>query len=126
MIEVTEDYRRINRVITWKPVFISSEWVYLIERDNGQDVGVWGFQEYRDGYRFHAGMGEDCRGKDAIESLKRAIAWMFENTKASVIYALIPDNGKASRATAVVVIHAGLCYKNKVDGQRLFEVIKNG
>ena len=107
MIEQTQDYRRVNRLATWQPVFISNDWEYLVEKNNELDLGVWGFQPDGDGYRVHAGMGKDCLGKKAIESLKNAIAWIFKNTESKAVYAVIPEENKPA---SVVAIGAGLCY----------------
>jgi hypothetical protein len=121
MIEQSLDYRRINRLATWAPLFISNEWKYLVERQGDLDVGLWGFQKDRDGYRVHAGMGADCMGKKAIQSLKGAIAWIFKNTEAKAVYAVIPEDNKPA---SIVAIQAGLWYTKTEGNYRFYEVTK--
>lgn len=121
MLERVSDYRRINRIATWHPVFVTNEWIYLIEKEEGIDLGLLAFEKDRDGYRFHLAMGIKCRGQKAIESIKRAIDWIFENTEAKAIYAVIPEDNKPA---SIVVIQAGLCYTKTEDKYRYYEVMR--
>ena len=84
------DYRVINK-IAGMFVAPSSDYYYLI--DEGK---LWTFEPYRDGYRMHANM-TNKRGKQAIDSAKKAMEWMFENARAGKIYASVPVENKCSR-----------------------------
>lgn len=93
MIERTFDYRIINRLASWK-VRISREVIYLLEKKGKEIQGVWTFEQYKDGLRIHADMGEGCRGRKAINSALDAFGWVFGNTPADAIYAGIPADNK--------------------------------
>jgi hypothetical protein len=120
MIQKTQDYRRLHRIEHWEPLFISQDWIYLIEHREGLDLGFWGFEKNRDGYRIHAAM-QYCKGKGAVESAKRSFSWIFENTEAKAIYAAIPED---NRAAAVVAVRSGMCYAKTEDKTRHYEVRK--
>jgi len=121
MLEHVKDYRRINRIAIRKPVFLSDEWIYLINCEKGDDIGLIEFEKDRDGYRVHLAMGIECRGAKAVESLKMAIEWIFENTKAKAVYAVVPEENKKA---SVVVIQAGLWYTKTENNYRFYEVMR--
>ena len=93
MIERTEDYRIVNRMVAFK-VVISSKCFYLMEKKGKEILGIWSFEPYKDGLRIHADMGMKCRGKQAIESAKNAFNWVFNNTEFKSIFAGIPHENK--------------------------------
>ena len=114
MITRTFDYRTIKRMAPWAPV-ISSEVIYLTD----DDVGLWVFHEYKDGLKIHVEMNESCRGKEAVEKCKNAIAWAFDNTDAKIIYAEIPIENKPSCHNAMRV---GMIFTHETEDRRCYEV----
>lgn len=121
MIEWTQDYRRLTRLATFEPILISSKALYLIENKDGEDMGFWSFHKYKDGLMVHADMGEKCRGKNAIESLKNAIKWVFDHIGVEAVYARIP---KELRPSAIVATHAGMGYTHSENSNRFFKVTR--
>lgn len=107
MIERCMDYRRIKKFINW-PLVISSKIIYLIQSDNGKDEGVWTFFKNNDGsnsYIIHADMGEEVKGRKAVESGKAAFKWIFDNTKVDFIFASIEQHRKD---VCLMAVHAGM------------------
>jgi len=119
-IERTFDYRRVMRLVDWQPV-ISREFVYLVESSQGQDLGLWSFHKDRGGLRIHADMGPKCRGRKAVESMKSAFSWVFENMDIKTIYAGIPIKNKP--ACRIAAWSGMRCNGNK-NGRRHYEVRK--
>ena len=118
MIERTFDYRIVNRFASWK-VRISSDYFYLIEKSFNEVLGLWSLEPHKDGLRIHADMGPKCRGKNAIESAKRAFKWVFENTEFKNIYAGIP---KENRPACRVASFAGMRFTGNDKKLRLFHL----
>ena len=122
MIERTQDYRRARRLAGF-PLTISSEVVYLIEREGGEDLGLWTLHKHKDGLMIHADMGLKCRGRKAIESLKMAFGWVFKEFGVNTIYAGIPQENKPS---CQVAVKAGMNYTGLNNNLRFFEVNNHG
>lgn len=119
MIERTQDYRIVNRIVAFK-VRISDECYYLTETILGTVRGIWSFEPYKDGLRIHADMGKTCRGRHAIDSAQDAFGWVFRNTPFKKIYAGIPQKNKPA---CRVASFAGMRYINIDDYQiRWFEL----
>ena len=105
MIERTKDYRIVNRIVPWK-VIISQKFFYLLEKAGDSIIGLWTLEPHEDGLRVHADLGEKCRGKKAIESLKFAFDWVFRYTQFKKIYARIPvENKPAWRVASMAGMH---------------------
>jgi hypothetical protein len=116
MIERTEDYRRVKRITAANPMSEDSPWeliisndlFYLIEVQDGQDVGVWCFEPDPDlGYLMHTAMTPACRGRNAIKSGLNAIGWLYDNTDAEQIIAPVPVH---LRHAQLIPRNAGLEY----------------
>ena len=120
MIERTFDYRRVKRLAPWQPL-ISNEVIYLIDRQDNEDVGLWSFHKAFDGLMIHADMGLKCNGKKAIESAKAAFKWIFKNISCGVIYASIPKENKAACHTAV---KSGMNFNHTEHNKRFYKVMK--
>jgi len=88
----------------WKPV-ISSNYIYLMEADQGKDLGVWIFEPEEDYFLMHACMGPNCRGAKAVKSARNAIRWLFKNTDADAILAPI---AKSFRHASIIARRTGL------------------
>ena len=114
MIERTFDYRKVRKIASWKPI-ISSDVIYLLDDD--QDL--WAFHEHLDGLMIHAELSVNRRGKDAVISARRAFKWIFENTDAKKIYAVIPDDRKAA---CYMARWSGMKFTHKEDTERCYEV----
>lgn len=52
---------------------------------DGVPSGVWWLIWHGDKVEAHTALSERCRGRDAIEATRKAIAWVFGNTKATAI-----------------------------------------
>lgn len=52
---------------------------------DGKPAGVWWLIWKGDSVEAHTALLENCRGRDAIEATKRAIAWVWNNTQAKAI-----------------------------------------
>lgn len=102
MIERCLDYRRVKRLSDWN-VVVSQDFYYLVERENGIDLGMWCVHPWRDGALGHVSMGKDCRGRKAVESGKNALKWLFENTEFDKIYAVSPNEIRAAQLVAARV-----------------------
>ena len=118
MIERTEDYRIVSRMVAFK-VVISSKCFYLMEKKGKEIMGIWSFEPYKDGLRIHADMGPKCRGRRAIESAKDAFKWIWGNTPARTIYAGIPAKNKPACRVASL---AGMRYAGFSETLRYFEL----
>ena len=118
MIERTEDYRRAKRFISW-PLVISNSFYYLMEIEGIEDIGVWTLHPHKDGVMVHADMGQNCRGRKAVESLKAAFKWIWDNTPFKSIYAGIPADNKPA---CQVASKAGMGYAGNSGTLRLFEL----
>lgn len=118
MIERCMDYRRVKKLVEW-PLVISSEIIYLIDRVEDMDRGLWSFEPEGEGMKIHADLQPGCRGRKAIESAKEAFKWIFENTKAAFIYAGIPAN---NRAACYVATWAGMKTLGVNDNIKAFKI----
>lgn len=124
MIEPCRDYRRVKRLSDrfaddpWR-IIVSNDCHYLMEVEDGEDLGVWGFHPCTGGMEIHAVMSEKCRGKRAAESARAAISWVFDNTDTDEVFACIPNEQRHVRTLAVDV---GLCYKSEHTGHRLYSM----
>ena len=124
MIEYCRDYRRIRRVSD-REIVIAPDVFYLMEVENGDDLGVW-FLHYcagegygPDGIMIHANMTEACRGRKALHSARAAIAWVFEHTETPVIYAAPRKDRRDVRALARA---AGFRYLFDLHGCRIYNL----
>ena len=93
MIEHCRDFRRVKRIFDHN-IYIASDGYYLMEVQEGKDLGVCFFHPHKDGLMMHVNYTEGCRGKDAAQSMKNAFKWIFNNTSCNVIYADIPAGKK--------------------------------
>lgn len=127
-IERTEDYRRVKRLVDANPIDQESEWkltisrdvFYLIEVQDGEDVGVWCFDPTENGdYEMHAAMSKACRGKAAVTSGLDAIRWIYENTDANTIIAPVPEYLKYAQR---IPIAAGLVYEGMKHGRKIYKM----
>jgi len=91
MIEKSKDFRRIKNVFDG-PINIGGH--YLIETEDGKDLGAWGFYPIDDGLEVHVTLSPECRGRKAAQSARNAFNWIWKNTDSSVIYAAIPFDKK--------------------------------
>ena len=104
MIERSQEYRRILKLTDWELV-VSPQVFYLIDTDDGRDVGLWGFHPHEGDLMVHAKMDREHRGAYAAESVRQAFAWIFQNTTTSAIVAAIPDE---SRHVHFMARHVGM------------------
>ena len=114
MIERCFDYRKIVRLVPWKPMISSQNAVYLLD----DEVNVWAFERYLDGWMIHAQMSLNCRGRKAVESAKRAFKWIFDNTGLKNIYAGIPETNKPA---FYVASWSGMEYSHTKDSKRFYK-----
>ena len=114
MIQRTFDYRIVNRLASWK-VRVSREFIYLIEKSGNEILGLWSLEKWKDGVRIHVDMGENCRGRKAIDSAKRAFGWVFDNLPVNMIYAGIPVEKKAA---CQIAARSGMMLKPGPNGLR--------
>lgn len=128
MIERTEDYRRVKRITAANPMsrdnpwnlVVSSDYFYLLEVQNGQDVGVWCFEpDAEHGYLMHTAMTPECRGRDAVKSGLSAIRWLYENTDADQIIAPVPAS---LRHAQLIPRSAGLRFLGEKDGTKFHQM----
>ncbi len=98
---------------------MTSEIFYLMEIKNGEDLGVWVIHPWRDGLMIHVRMGENCRGRKAVDSAKSAFKWLFENTEFKIIYAAIPSK---TRTAQFVASWSGMKYILTEDNHRLYRI----
>jgi hypothetical protein len=86
-IERTTDYRIVKNITGCDPL-ISNEVIYLLD-----DGNLWSFHKDEDALRIHANM-TNKKGKEVIESARRAFDWVFDNTPYKKIVARIPKENK--------------------------------
>ena len=118
MIERCFDYRRIKKFPEWK-VQVSREIYYLMEIQDGKDLGVWTLHEGFDGMLIHASLGEGCRGRDAVNSARNAFHWIFDNTFCTKIYACIPND---KRPAQLVAKWAGMAWQYNDEDKRYYKI----
>ena len=118
MIERTLDYRRVKRLAPW-PLVISSKVIYLIDRQDNEDVGLWTFHEFLDGFKIHADLGPKCRGKNAIQSIKESFKWIFNSFSVDTIYAEIPVKNKCA---CLIAAHSGMEFTEHKDNFRFYKL----
>lgn len=131
MIERTQDYRRVKRITAANPMSednpwqltISIDFIYLIEVQGGEDVGVWCFEPDDEcGYLMHTAMTPACRGKDAIKSGLDAIGWLYANTDADQIIAPVPAR---LRHAQLIPRNAGLEYMGAEGGIKFYKMTRD-
>lgn len=122
MIERTQDYRILNRLLPWQPD-ISNEVFYLLEVEKGEPVGVWSCYQFDKKVIIHADMGPKCRGKKAIDSAKRAFKWLFKNVPIDIICANIKKERKAACQIAARSGMELVCMENEL---KFYKVVDHG
>ncbi len=118
MIERCFDYRRIKKFPEWK-VQVSSEIFYLMEIQDGKDLGVWTLHKGFDGMLIHASLGDRCRGANVVKSAKAVFRWIFENTDCKAIYACIPND---KRPAQFVASWAGMTWQYNDETKRYYKI----
>lgn len=130
MIERTRDLRRVKKISDANPIeemvsfflSISQDILYLVDRKDDVDLGVWAFEPCENGYQIHARMGKSNRGKNAVKSALNAIAWVFDHTNAHAVYAVIPTRLKRSRFLAQAT---GFEFRKSNHDCRFYEMTRN-
>lgn len=120
MIEDCRDFRRVKKFLS-REIDISRENFYLMEVQNGEDLGVWHLHPCLDGVCIHADLGDKCRGKDAVASARDVFEWIFQNTHNKIIYAAIPEE---VRTACMVATWAGMTYQVTEQNCRLYSIEK--
>lgn len=94
MIErVTNNYRRIKRLAPDWNLTVSDQVFYLVEMENGDDIGVMVFHPCdQDGLLMHVELGYRCRGALALRSGRDALEWIFKNTGHEKIHGEVPGH----------------------------------
>lgn len=100
MIELSKDFRRIKAVFDG-PINMGGH--YLVEVEDGKDLGAWGFYPIDDGFEVHVTLSPECRGHKAATSARNAFDWIWLHTDETVIYAAIPLSKKPAMMLANVV-----------------------
>ena len=97
MIERATDYRRVRK---FRPgnVDLRDSAIYLIDVEDGEDIGVWYFGMDYHALSMHASM--TTGGARAAQSAREALAWIFGNTAFRVVTAAIPRDQRHVRAMA--------------------------
>ena len=121
MIVHCRDFRRVKKFLS-REINISRENIYLMERQHGEDLGVWHLEPCLEGVCIHADMGDKCRGKQAVASARNVFKWIFENTNNKIIYAVIPEEVRTACLTAS---WAGMTYQATIQNHRLFSIEKS-
>ncbi len=126
MIERTNDYRRVKHLTDANPIdaetpwdlTISSKVFYLIEVQDGKDVGVWAFEPVENNaYEMHTAMSPACRGKSAVDSAIAAFVWLYDKTDADRIIAPMFTRLKHAHRIPRMV---GLVYEGIQDGFKIY------
>ncbi len=102
MIEHCTDFRRIKHLCDW-PICLSPDYYYLIEVQDGKDVGVWLFHPYKNEMIVHVEFLKGYRGPIAAKSGRKAFEWLFNHNSVNIIYAAIPLIKKEVQMLASVV-----------------------
>ena len=89
MIERCFDLRRVKRLADWD-LCISRRLIYLVEVEDGEDVGVIVFVPTPGGFMTHVELGKKCRGTRAAQIVRDCFKWVFTHTDAETIFADIP------------------------------------
>lgn len=101
MIERATSYRRVKRLAPDWDIIPSDEIFYLVECEDGEDLGIMGFHTCdQEGLSMHVELGLKCRGKKASAACKAAIEWVFTNTGCEILRGRIPPENKPSRLMA--------------------------
>lgn len=115
MIEHTRDFRRVKRLAHW-PIHISSGTYYLVDVEDGKDIGAWMFTPQNDVLVVHAAMKKG--GARAAQSAREAFNWIFGHTDHQNIFAVVPRGLKHVHAMAC---HVGMTfYAVDEDGCRCY------
>ena len=121
MIERTKDYRRVKALSPDWNICVSDKAFYLIETDNGEDLGVICFHPCdEDGLLMHVNLGNKCRGRRAAKAYLNAFEWMFDNTECKKLLGRIPRGYRHARTMAVHI--GGMFDKIDIDGLRCYSV----
>jgi hypothetical protein len=118
VIERTQDYRILTRLLSQKPVF-SDDIYYLLEKEGSEILGVWACVKMRNAIVIHADMGPNCRGMKAVDSAKEAFKWLFKNVRVEKIYAKIE---KEKKAACQIASRAGMKLVDSNKDSKLYEV----
>lgn len=119
MIEHVRDFRRVKRLAGWD-IHISSRTLYLVEVEDGKDVGVWMFTPHEDVLTIHANM--QTTGAKAAKSAREAFKWIFGHTDWQNVFAVIPGDLRHVQAMAC---HVGMeFYAVDDDGHRCYFIRK--
>ena len=124
MIERAKSYRRIKAIAPDWDLVVSGEIYYLIETEQGNDVGVIVFHPCdSDGLLMHVELGKECRGARAATAYRNAFNWMFSNTDHKTLLGRIPADNAAARfmARAVGGVFSGV----DGDGLRCYSVSRS-
>ena len=100
MIKRCFDLRRVKLLAPDWPLSISRKVFYLVEEQDGEDLGVIVFVPTKGGLMMHVEMSEKCRGKQALEAYREAFRWIFENTDCETIIGEIPVDNRAAHVMA--------------------------
>lgn len=115
MIEHVRDFRRVKKLAGWD-VRISSRTAYLVDSEDGKDIGIWMFTPCDDVLSVHANM--QVKGARAAKSAREAFRWIFEHTDWESIFAVIPSDLRHVQAMAC---HVGMeFYAVDDDGDRCY------
>ena len=100
MIKRCTDLRRVKHLASkWELVF-SNKIFYLVEEQDGEDLGVIVFVPMDDALMIHVELGEKCRGSAALKSCVDAFRWIFNNTDCESIIAEIPLSNRPAHFIA--------------------------
>lgn len=120
MIERCTHYRDIRK-LRKNFILVSSKAYYLMDVQNGENVGLWSFIPEDGRMTTHVDMTPAYRGHRAFESGRDAVRWMFDNTDHSTLYADIPNTHRHAQFMCKKV--GGRCI-SRDDTSRTYEMSK--
>lgn len=124
MIERATSYRRVKALAPDWDLVVSDKIYYLVETENGEDVGVICYHPCDvDGLLMHVNLGDKCRGARAAQAYRNAFAWMFENTDCDMLLGRIPQAYRAARFMARTV--GGKFNGIDIDGLRCYSTSRS-
>lgn len=100
MIKRCTDLRRVKRLAPEWDLCFSHKIFYLVEEQDGIDLGVIVFVPDKGGLLVHVEMGVKCRGKQAVKAYQDAFEWIFKNTDCETIIGEIPIDNRAAHIIA--------------------------